>query len=162
MSCLVNARRVGAALALVAALGFGGPAAAAEGVPFKGSLEGDVTRTPIDDTRVGVDIDADGTATMLGKFTLEVPHVVDTTTRTATGYFHFVAADGSTLTAEFSGQAGPSDVPGVVRIVEVATITGGTGRFAGATGGFTAVRLYDPAAGTTSGYFEGTISPPGH
>jgi len=49
----------------------------------------------------------------------------------------------------------------VVRIVEEATITGGTGRFAGATGSFTTVRLYDPVAGTTSGSFEGTISTPG-
>jgi hypothetical protein len=48
----------------------------------------------------------------------------------------------------------------VVRIVEGATITGGTGRFAGATGSFTVVRLYDPVAGTTVGSFEGAISVP--
>jgi hypothetical protein len=160
MSYFVNTRRVGAALALVVVLGLCGPAGAADPVPFKGSLGGDVTRTPIDDTQVGIDIDADGAATVLGKFTLEVPHLVDTAIRTAAGYYRFVAADGDTLTAEFEGQAGPSDIPGVVRIIEVATITGGTGRFAGATGGFTVVRLYDPVAGTTVGSFEGAISRP--
>jgi hypothetical protein len=149
------------ALAVVAVLGLAGPVAAGEPVPFQGKLEGDVTRTPIDDTHVGIDIEANGTATLLGRFALEVPHLVDTTTRTAAGYYRFVAANGDTLTAEFTGKAGPSDIPGVVRIVEEATITGGTGRFAGATGSFTVVRLYDPAAGTTVGAFEGTISTPG-
>src|SRR5262249_21321618 len=123
-------------------------------------LDGDVTRTPISDTQVAVDIDAGGNATHLGLFTVEIPHLVDLTTRTATGYYVFTAANGDTLIAEFTGQAGPSDIPGVPRIVEVATITGGTGRFAGATGGFTVVRLYDPVAGTTVGSFEGAISAP--
>ena len=151
----------GLALAVTVLLGLAGPVAAGDQVPFKGSLDGDVTRTPVGDTQVRIDIDADGTATVLGQFTLEVPHIVDIATRTAAGYYRFAAANGDTLTAEFTGTAGPSDIPGVVRIVEVATITGGTGRFAGATGGFTAVRLYDPVAGTTVGYFEGAISPPG-
>jgi hypothetical protein len=43
-------------------------------------------------------------------------------------------------------------------IVEHATITGGTGRFAGATGSFTVQRSYDVAAGTTIGSIEGTIA----
>jgi hypothetical protein len=41
---------------------------------------------------------------------------------------------------------------------DTATIKGGTGRFAGATGGFIAERVVDTAAGTTTGSFEGTIS----
>ena len=44
---------------------------------------------------------------------------------------------------------------------QTATITGGTGRFEGATGSFTAERLYDTVAGTTTGSFQGTISSPG-
>ena len=55
----------------------------------------------------------------------------------------------------------PTGTPGVLYIVETATITGGTGRFADATGSFTIERYYDTAAGTTTGSFEGTISPPG-
>jgi hypothetical protein len=46
--------------------------------------------------------------------------------------------------------------------LETATIMGGTGRFASATGGFVVKRLYDRVAGTTIGYFEGTISTPGN
>ena len=151
----------GLTLAVVVVLGLTGPVAAGELVPFKGTLDGDVTRTPVDDTHVRVDIEASGVASLLGRFALEAPHLVDLTTRSAAGYYQFVAANGDTLTAEFTGRAGPSDIPGVVRIVEEAVITGGTGRFAGATGSFTVVRLYDPAAGTTTGEVEGTISTPG-
>ena len=151
----------GVALAVVGSLGLAGPAAAGDAVPFQGRLDGEVTRTPVSDTQVGIDIDAGGTATLLGRFALAVPHLVDTTAKSASGEYRFVAANGDTLTATFTGLAGPSDIPGVVRIVEVATVTDGTGRFAGATGGFTVVRLYDPVAGTTTGYFEGSISPPG-
>ena len=52
-------------------------------------------------------------------------------------------------------------MPGVLYIVETATIAGGTGRFAGATGAFTVQRLNDTTSGTTIGSFEGTISSPG-
>jgi hypothetical protein len=147
-------------LAVVAVLGLVGPAAAGDQVPFKGKLEGDVTRTlapPI----VLVDIDATGTATHLGRFTLDVPHVVNPVTRTAVGSYQFTAANGDTVYAEFTGQAYATDVPGVVYIEESATITGGTGRFAGATGSFKVERLFDMTAGTTVGSFEGTISSPG-
>ena len=80
---------------------------------------------------------------------------------TAKGTYQFVAANGDRLTAFFSGQAKSTSTPGVLAIVETATITGGTGRFAGATGSFTCMRLYNMVAGTTTGSFAGTISAPG-
>jgi hypothetical protein len=150
----------GLALAVVCILGLAGPVAAGDAVPFKGRLEGDVTRTPAPPV-VLVDIEATGNATQLGAFELDVPHVVDPVKRTAIGTYVFTAANGDTLYAEFSGKATPTAVPGVLYIEETATITGGTGRFAGATGSFTAERLYDSIAGTTIGSFEGTISTPG-
>ena len=42
-------------------------------------------------------------------------------------------------------------------IVETYTITNGTGRFAGASGGFTVVRLVNRTTGVTSGTFDGNI-----
>jgi hypothetical protein len=101
-----------------------------------------------------VDGSATGEATHLGRFTVEFPHIVDFATRTGEGTFTFAAANGDTLTAAFVGQAQPGPI---VSIVEEATITGGTGRFAGAAGNFTARRLFDPASGTTQGSFEGTF-----
>src|SRR5262249_5971036 len=88
-------------------------------------------------------------------------HIVNRATMTATGTYQFVAANGDTLTASFSGKATPTATRGVLSIVEAATITGGTGRFAGATGGFTCVRWFNTVAGTTAASFNGTTSAPG-
>ena len=128
-------------------------------VPFKGRLEGVVTITPLDPPFSFVSIAATGNATQLGRFTLQVPHTVNFATATGVGTFTFTAANGDLLTADFTGLADTSTP--VFSIVEHATITGGTGRFAGATGSFTATRLFDPVAGTTTGSIEGAISAPG-
>ena len=149
------------ALAVLVVLGLAGPASAGEQLPFKGSFEGDVTVTPLAPPFVMVDVEATGNATQLGLFTLDIPHVVNRATRTAIGTYEFTAANGDTVYAEFTGVATPTAIPGVLYIEETATITGGTGRFAGATGSFTSERHYDRVAGTTIGSFEGTISRPG-
>ena len=157
---------LGLALAALAVLGLTGITTAGEQVPFKGRLEGVVTITPVPNgppTLVDVLVTATGNATHLGKFALTVPHRVDRSTMppSATGFYHFTAANGDKVYAEFTGIASPTATPGVLYIEETATITGGTGRFAGATGSFSVDRLYDTVAGTTIGSFEGTISAPG-
>jgi hypothetical protein len=146
------------ALLLVAVVGGARPAAAGEQVPFEGRLDGDVVVTPLAPPLLEVDVGAEGNASHLGRFTLDIPHVVDPATRTAAGTYEFTAANGDKLYAEFTGTATPTSIPGVLYIEETATITGGTGRFAGATGSFTAERLYDTADGTTTGSFDGAIS----
>jgi hypothetical protein len=153
--------RASLALATFAVFGLAAHASAAEQVPFKGKLEAVVTVTPVvPPLIVDVLVEGAGSATQLGQFALTIPHRVDRSTRTAIGSYHFIAANGDTLSADFTGVSMPSTTPGVIAIVETATITGGTGRFAGATGGFTCERLYDAVLGTTTGSFNGTISPP--
>ena len=71
---------------------------------------------------------------------------------TAIGSFTFRAANGDTLTANDSGQASTTGNANVLAIVEHATITGGTGRFAGATGNFTVRRLLARDTGSTIGF----------
>ena len=127
-------------------------------VPFKGTLEGTVTTTPLAPPFVSARVESTGNATQLGQFTLEIPHVVNRADRTAVGTYEFTAANGDRLSAGFIGKATPTATPGILYIEETATITGGTGRFAGATGSFTAERMFDTVAGTTSGSFNGTIS----
>jgi hypothetical protein len=130
-------------------------------VPFQGRLEAVVTRGAVNPPFVPVLLEGTGVATQLGQFTFSAPHLVNLTTRMATGSYEFTAANGDLLFADFTGEASPTATPGVVYIVEVATITGGTGRFADASGSFTVERLYDTVAGTTTGSFAGTISSPG-
>jgi hypothetical protein len=137
-----------------------GPVAAGDQVTLKGRLDGTVTVTPLDPPLASVLIEATGNASQLGRFTLEIPHLVNQATRTGTGTYVFTAANGDTLTADFTGLATLVS-PGVLTTHETAVITGGTGRFAGATGTFTADRTFFVATGVTTGSFEGAISTPG-
>jgi hypothetical protein len=144
---------------LAFAVTFVGASSASEQTTFKGTLEGTVTVTPINPPIASVLIEATGHATKLGRFTVEVPHVVNQAVRVGSGSYIFTAANGDTLTASFTG-VGTLVAPGVLSTTETATITGGTGRFAGATGSFTAHRTFFITAGETVGSFEGTISSP--
>jgi hypothetical protein len=149
------------AVAVVVALGFAGPVAAGKQVPFKGTLDGSyvVTVTPPIGTFEG---GGTGRATHLGKFTYEFPHQVNfgSVPPLGIGTYHFTAANGDALEADFTGYSTPVE-PGVVFVVEEAVIIGGTGRFANASGEFTVMRLVDQVNRTTTGSFEGTISSPG-
>ncbi len=148
------------ALAVLAVLGLVGPVAAGEQVPFKGSLEGLDTTTPLAPPFVAVTVEATGKATHLGNFTLTISATVNRAIGAGTGIFVFTAANGDTVFGIQTGQA-TLTAPGVLTIVENRIITGGTGRFAGATGSFTGTRLKDLVTGETIGVFEGTISHPG-
>jgi hypothetical protein len=124
-------------------------------LPFRGDLEGTQTVTPLEPPRAQVAGQATGNATILGRFTVQFPHIVNFATASGEGSYIFTAANGDTLTATFLGQA---QVGPITSIVEEADITGGTGRFAGATGSFIVRRLFDSSNGTTTGSFDGTIS----
>jgi len=132
----------------------GGTAAVANR-PFKGSFDGTQTVTPGTPPFATVQMQGEGTGSHVGRFEIALPHTVNFATATATGICTIIAADGSRIIASFSGQAqlGP-----IVSIVEQATITSGTGRFANASGTFTIHRTFDQASGRTTGEFEGTLA----
>ena len=150
-----------AAIAFALALCIAGPVAAGEQVPFRGTLAGTATITPLTPPIVAVEIDATGTATHIGRFTLEAPHTVNQATLTATGTYLLTAANGDTITADLAGTAVMVSPPNVIAITETATVTGGTGRFAGATGSILVERVFNRATGVTTGTLEGWISTPG-
>jgi len=124
-------------------------------VPFQGRVAGTVTLTLLDPPFAGVDILATGTANHLGRFSLDMPHQVNLVSATGVGTMTFTAANGDRLTATFTGHADTSSA--VFVIAEHAIVTGGTGRFAGATGSFDLERLYDTVANTTTGTFDGQL-----
>lgn len=148
------------AMALLVSLA--APAAAAEQVPFKGSLDAVVTITPVNPPIVSVHFEGTGNATYLGRYTVEFTGLVNQATRTEVGPATMVitAANGDTITTQVTGRGTPV-APGVVSIVDTATVTGGTGRFAGATGSLVLERTFFVLEGRTTGSFSGTISSPG-
>jgi hypothetical protein len=133
-----------------------GPAAAEKPVPFKGSVQA-VETSDVQLPTLFVDAIGTGNATHLGRFALTYQVEVDIPTAAAIGSAHFIAANGDSVFTEFIGQGNPTADPNVSFIVEMDTITGGTGRFAGATGSFTVQRLLNLVTGITSGSFDGTI-----
>ena len=136
------------------------PTSSVKFVPFKGDLNGLGIVTLISPSPFfGVHLEIVGNATHLGRFTAEIPHRVDTRTGAAIGTFAFTAANGDTVTGTFTGASAPTALP-VFSIEETASITGGTGRFADATGSFVVNRLVNLTTGLTTGSFEGTISSP--
>jgi len=152
-----------AAILLTAALA--GPAVAADKlVPFSGSLHAKETIIAFQGSppvSFLVDGTGGGIATHLGLFTLTWQFTVIIAPGTGTGPVHFVAANGDEIFTTSAGTSEPTSTPGVFRIMEVQTITGGTGRFANATGSFHVDRLTDLNTGFTSGSFHGTITSPG-
>ena len=129
-------------------------AVAAE-TPFKGTVSAVETGTVVPPTRF-LEREGSGTATYLGKYTEHITMQINLPTRHSMGAATFTAANGDTLTATVEGQATPAS-PGVLSIVEVYTITGGTGRFADATGTFTLQSTLEQTTGVSSGTLSGAI-----
>jgi hypothetical protein len=137
-------------------------APAGRATPFKGSW--DSLEIPTFDPPIGppstmyVDGHAWGNATHLGKYTATFAATVNLVCGCSVGdTVHFIAANGDSLDGVGSGSGGPSGTPGFNLVTQTYAITGGTGRFAGATGSFTVVRLANNATGVSSGSFTGEI-----
>ncbi len=129
--------------------------------PFKGSLElseiekGNFPNFTVDST-------GGGQATHLGRYTmvavteLDISRAEDLGLISSASTFTLTAANGDQLTGTLSGVGTLVDVG--VSIVDHGIITGGTGRFADATGSFTIQRLLVEATHTSAGSFDGTIT----
>ena len=144
-----------AVMTLMAAIAI--PAPAQQPVPFEGEFQGYDTVNPPTITST-----AKGNSSHMGRMSLTN---ILTFGQTLTGTGHWVAANGDTIETTF---VVTSAVPGPVflRVREVHTITGGTGRFAGAQGAFTVDRTHtlepsDDGTHVIAGTFEGAITPPG-
>jgi hypothetical protein len=152
------------ALAVVAVLTVTRPATAGDHVPFKGGWSGQtVSAAPLPDNPLVIAVvsSGEGEATHLGRFKMTSPHLSYLLTGFAEGEQNFTAANGDTLTAHFSGFFTPTP-DGFLAADLRATITGGTGRFAGAAGGYTFSIVFDPATFQSMATIDGTISKTGH
>ena len=117
------------------------PAAAGDQVPFNGTVSGQIPSDlgPPDETGCVFDflVSNSGYATELGTFTGYAEFIPNLCDLTYTGFFYWTAANGDQISGPFSGYLTPTATQGVFDNHETAIVTGGTGRFAGATGLFT-------------------------
>ncbi len=146
---------VGLVAAFTVSLAIVAVSAVAAVTPFKGTVSAVETGVTVFPLRT-IDREGTGTATYLGKFTEHVTAQINVLTMHGTGFATFTAANGDTLSATSDGQATRTG-PTTLSIVEVYTITGGTGRFADATGMFTLESTVDQTTGVSSGTFSGAI-----
>jgi hypothetical protein len=121
--------------------------------PWKGSLSGTAT---LDASTVPSPVTAEGTGTVahLGKVTYSIDFTLTPEadgTFTLAGTAEFVAANGDQVFTAFTGSSQPTG-PGTTEATTNATITGGTGRFEGASGSITATMVTQVTSlvGTTS------------
>jgi hypothetical protein len=128
-------------------------------LPFRGTLEASEVHTGAFPVLHSV-LTGTGQATHLGRYSAGFVFDITiggTAPSTTTGTFTLTAANGDSISGTFTGTGIVAN--GFVTIVENATITEGTGRFANATGSFTVNRLGSQSTLLSSGTLSnGTIS----
>jgi hypothetical protein len=97
-----------------------------------------------------------GEVTELGRFTINYETEMNLLDLSGIESAHFVGTNGNSLEAKGLGQAA-EDQPGILQVIEIYTITGGTGRFTSASGTLTLKRVVNLATGSTAGTLEGYI-----
>ncbi len=99
-----------------------------------------------------------GESPVLGQYKVTWEFTVNVDSGLGIGSAHFVAENGDKLDTKSIGQGDQlMNILNHARVTEIHTITGGTGRFAGATGCFSLERIVNTTTGATSGWFHGTI-----
>lgn len=140
---------------------------------FKGIFEGqdaiDIVQPGA--TSVVIRTIATGSSTHMGRFFLIREITGSLVTFTQTGSAQWVAANRDSIRTTIAGSAAPTPDGKFLHVTETHTITGGTGRFAGAQGSFKLefFHEFEPSgvAGTVEthdivdGSFSGTLTLPG-
>ena len=121
------------------------PAAARDLVPFNGTVSGFVDSQTGTECEPSIHVVNFGHANQLGAFTGTAefsprpcapdPDLCENNVP-YTGTFDWFAANGDEIYGTFEGYLCPTETPGVFDNHETAEVTGGTGRFANATGHF--------------------------
>jgi hypothetical protein len=135
-------------------------------VPFKATSTStaDAFVIPTEPPIVIQRITGSGEASPLGAYTIAQHAVLqlnaDGSPLSFAGSYANSAANGDALFGTYSGLFRPSGTPGVVAFDGAFLITGGRGRFAGATGGGVARGEVDPATGKATLTLDGVVSRP--
>jgi hypothetical protein len=101
-----------------------------------------------------------GNAALLGQFTTSYEAQVNFLDLSVTESVRFVGINGDSLQAEAVGQATEDKTLGVLHLIEIYKVTGGTGQFKGARGTITLNRQVTVTTGVASSTFDGYILVP--
>jgi hypothetical protein len=125
------------------------------GVPLRAVDTGTAVGVPAGGSVIETTDTGSGRATHLGRYTLAAGEHVDLASGAITGGFYtLTTATGDTITGTYSGEA----LPGLTGYLVSGPVTGGTGRFAGATGFLVWRGTVDPTALTFSDVVTGWIA----
>jgi hypothetical protein len=156
--------RIAQTLGVLALLATSSTVLAKDQVPLKGSLTivptpgiPDVTNFPIR-TQVR---SITGQVSHLGRSEGMITQHINLLNLSFQGSFVLYAANGDSITGNVTGQLSTTSDPNVLEVSEMIFITGGTGRFAGATGSATGEGQAFHNTGEADETFQGTISSPG-
>ena len=123
---------------------------------FQGALQSNETYSTIASTMF-VTAKGAGESSQLGPFTVDYHTEVNLLDLSEAESVQFTGSNGNTLQAKGTGQAIEDRTPGMYNVIEIYTITGGTGRFKDASGTFTLKRLVSRTVGLAQSTFEGYI-----
>ena len=126
------------------------------GSPFKGTIQSDETYSKVYPT-LYVTANGSGESALLGSFTVSYHTEVNLLDFSESESVEFAGSNGDVLQAKGLGQSIEDRTPDMYNVIEIYTITGGTGRFSDASGTFTLKRLVSRSAGVASSTFEGYI-----
>jgi hypothetical protein len=125
-------------------------------LPIKGTIQSNETYVTVFPT-MSVTASGTGDATQFGKFMVRYHTEMSLLDLSLIESAQWMSANGNSLTAEAVGQASENRTPNMLNLVEIYTITGGTGSFSGARGTITLNRLVGLTTGATVSTFEGYI-----
>jgi hypothetical protein len=136
-------------------------------LPFRGSYIGETTGAvncppTCPPTLLTLSGSHTGEATHVGRFTATSVDLVNLASTASTGTFNFTAGNGDQLLTETTGSEDEFIPPNISRVTLIATIVGGTGRFAAATGTltirFTSTIDFASATSSLTGSIAGDIN----
>ena len=125
-------------------------------LPFTGTIQSTETSVTVFPT-MSVTATGSGIATQLGSFTVRYQVEISLLDLAGSESAQFIGTNGDSLQAEAIGQATENRTPGMLNVVDIYKITGGTGRFSGASGTFILNRLVSLTTGATSSTFDGYL-----
>jgi hypothetical protein len=125
-------------------------------LPIKGTIQSNETYVTVFPTMSVTAIGA-GDASQFGKFTVRYHTEISLLDLSLIESAQLMSANGNSLNAEAVGQASENRTPNMLNLVEIYTITSGTGPFSGVRGTITLNRLVSLTTGATVSTFEGYI-----